>query len=145
MGLYFGKVRANGSDIRGFEGVAGGVIRWIRLANDTAVAVDQLGVRQGAVAVYLDIWHKDMPEFLGLRTNNGDDRMKAHDVFPGVCVPDLFWKLTRDDINADWHMFDPHEVEKNMADQLKIPTEKSLKNFTNNLLKIRKFQEELCM
>ncbi|WP_276863791.1 ribonucleoside-diphosphate reductase subunit alpha [Anaerococcus tetradius] len=112
MGLYFGKVRANGSDIRGFEGVAGGVIRWIRLANDTAVAVDQLGVRQGAVAVYLDIWHKDMPEFLGLRTNNGDDRMKAHDVFPGVCVPDLFWKLTRDDINADWHMFDPHEVEK---------------------------------
>ncbi|WP_306484469.1 ribonucleoside-diphosphate reductase subunit alpha [Anaerococcus sp.] len=112
MGLYFGKVRANGSDIRGFEGVAGGVIRWIRLANDTAVAVDQLGVRQGAVAVYLDIWHKDIPEFMGLRTNNGDDRMKAHDVFPGVCVPDLFWRLTRDDINADWHMFDPHEVEK---------------------------------
>lgn len=112
MGLYFGKVRANGSDIRGFEGVAGGVIRWIRLANDTAVAVDQLGVRQGAVACYLDIWHKDMPEFLGLKTNNGDDRMKAHDIFPGVCVPDYFWKLTRDDINATWHMFDPHEVEK---------------------------------
>ncbi len=112
MGLYFGKVRANGSDIRGFEGVAGGVIRWIRLANDTAVAVDQLGVRQGAVACYLDIWHKDMPEFLGLRTNNGDDRMKAHDIFPGVCVPDLFWKLSRDDINASWHMFDPHEIVK---------------------------------
>src|SRR5699024_5802315 len=102
----------NGSDIRGFEGVAGGVIRWIRLANDTAVAVDQLGVRQGAVAVYLDIWHKDMPEFLGLRTNNGDDRMKAHDVFPGVCVPDLFWKEVRDNMEGDWHMFDPHEVEK---------------------------------
>ena len=112
MGLYFGKVRANGSDIRGFEGVAGGVIRWIRLANDTAVAVDQLGVRQGAVACYLDIWHKDMPEFLGLKTNNGDDRMKAHDIFPGVCVPDYFWRLTRDDINVNWYMFDPHEVEK---------------------------------
>lgn len=112
MGLYFGKVRANGSDIRGFEGVAGGVIRWIRLANDTAVAVDQLGVRQGAVACYLDIWHKDIPEFLALKTNNGDDRMKAHDIFPGVCVPDYFWKLSRDDINATWHMFDPHEVEK---------------------------------
>ena len=53
-----------------------------------------------------------MPEFLGLKTNNGDDRMKAHDIFPGVCVPDYFWKLTRDDINATWHMFDPHEVEK---------------------------------
>ena len=112
MGMYFGKVRANGSDIRGFEGVAGGVIRWIRLANDTAVAVDQLGVRQGAVAVYLDIWHKDVPEFLGLRTNNGDDRMKAHDVFPGVCMPDLFWKEVRDNMEGDWYMFDPHEVEK---------------------------------
>ncbi|WP_311491477.1 ribonucleoside-diphosphate reductase subunit alpha [uncultured Anaerococcus sp.] len=112
MGMYFGKVRANGSDIRGFEGVAGGVIRWIRLANDTAVAVDQLGVRQGAVAVYLDIWHKDMPEFLALRTNNGDDRMKAHDVFPGVCVPDLFWKQVKDNMEGDWYMFDPHEVVK---------------------------------
>lgn len=112
MGMYFGKVRANGSDIRGFEGVAGGVIRWIRLANDTAVAVDQLGVRQGAVAVYLDIWHKDMPEFLALRTNNGDDRMKAHDVFPGVCVPDLFWKQVKNNMEGDWYMFDPHEVVK---------------------------------
>lgn len=112
MGMYFGKVRANGSDIRGFEGVAGGVIRWIRLANDTAVAVDQLGVRQGAVAVYLDIWHKDMPEFLALRTNNGDDRMKAHDVFPGVCVPDLFWKQVIENMEGDWYMFDPHEVVK---------------------------------
>ncbi|WP_311486678.1 ribonucleoside-diphosphate reductase subunit alpha [uncultured Anaerococcus sp.] len=112
MGMYFGKVRANGSDIRGFEGVAGGVIRWIRLANDTAVAVDQLGVRQGAVAVYLDIWHKDMPEFLALRTNNGDDRMKAHDVFPGVCVPDLFWKQVKENMEGDWYMFDPHEVVK---------------------------------
>lgn len=74
MGLYFGKVRASGSSIRGFEGAAGGVIRWIRLANDTAVAVDQLGMRQGAVAVYLDVWHKDLPEFLSLRTNNGDER-----------------------------------------------------------------------
>ncbi len=61
MGMYFGKVRASGSPIRGFQGAAGGVIRWIKLANDTAVAVDQLGVRQGAVAVYLDIWHKDIP------------------------------------------------------------------------------------
>ena len=61
MGMYFGKVRAAGSDIRGFEGAAGGVIRWIKLANDTAVAVDQLGVRQGAVAVYLDAWHRDLP------------------------------------------------------------------------------------
>ena len=110
MGLYFGKVRAKGSTIRGFEGAAGGVIRWIRLANDTAVAVDQLGVRQGAVAVYLDVWHKDLPEFLQLRTNNGDDRMKAHDVFPAVCYPDLFWKTVRDNIDADWYLLCPHDV-----------------------------------
>ncbi len=110
MGLYFGKVRAKGGSIRGFEGVAGGVIRWIRLANDTAVAVDQLGMRQGAVAVYLDAWHKDLPEFLQLRTNNGDDRMKAHDVFPAVCYPDLFWKTVRDNIEGNWYLMCPHDV-----------------------------------
>ncbi len=110
MGLYFGKVRANGSSIRGFVGAAGGVIRWIRLVNDTAVAVDQLGVRSGAVAVYLDAWHRDLPEFLNLRTNNGDDRMKAHDVFPAICYPDLFWRLAKNDINAPWHMMCPHEI-----------------------------------
>ena len=112
MGLYFGKVRAVGSPIRGFMGAAGGIIRWIKLANDTAVAVDQLGVRQGSVAVYLDVWHKDIPEFLQLRTNNGDDRMKAHDVFPAVCYPDLFWKTVRDDINSSWHLMCPHEILK---------------------------------
>ncbi len=110
MGLYFGKVRAKGGSIRGFEGAAGGVIRWIRLVNDTAVAVDQLGVRAGAVAVYLDVWHKDLPEFLQLRTNNGDDRLKAHDVFPAICYPDYFWEQVKTNINGDWHIFDPHEV-----------------------------------
>ncbi len=110
MGMYFGKVRASGSDIRGYKGVAGGVIRWIRLANDTAVAVDQLGVRQGAVAVYLDAWHRDLPEFLQLKTNNGDDRAKAHDVFPGICYPDLFWRLAKENINSEWYLMCPHEV-----------------------------------
>ena len=110
MGLYFGKVRANGSAIRGFEGAAGGIIRWIRLVNDTAVAVDQLGVRSGAVAVYLDVWHRDLPEFLNLRTNNGDDRMKAHDVFPAVCYPDYFWRLAKENLDAPWYMMCPHEI-----------------------------------
>lgn len=115
MGLYFGKVRATGAAIRGFEGAAGGVIRWIRLVNDTAVAVDQLGVRQGACAVYLDAWHKDLPEFLQLRTNNGDDRMKAHDIFPAVCYPDLFWKLAKEDLDAPWFLMDPYEIEMVMG------------------------------
>ena len=110
MGMYFGKVRATGSTIRGFEGAAGGVIRWIRLVNDTAVAVDQLGVRQGAAAVYLDVWHRDLPEFLQLRTNNGDDRMKAHDIFPAVCYPDLFWKMAKEDLDQKWYLMCPHEI-----------------------------------
>ncbi|MFC2710757.1 ribonucleoside-diphosphate reductase subunit alpha [Hoylesella oralis] len=109
MGLYFGKVRAAGGKIRGFKGAAGGVIRWMKLVNDTAVAVDQLGMRQGAAAVYLDVWHKDLPEFLQLRTNNGDDRMKAHDIFPAVCYPDLFWRMAEEDINQQWYMFCPNE------------------------------------
>ena len=110
MGMYFGKVRATGGSIRGFKGVAGGVVRWMRLVNDTAVAVDQLGMRQGAVAVYLDVWHKDLPEFLQLRTNNGDDRMKAHDIFPAVCYPDLFWRMAAEDLNQNWYLFCPNEI-----------------------------------
>lgn len=92
------------------KGAAGGVIRWIKLVNDTAVAVDQLGMRQGAAAVYLDAWHRDLPEFLQLRTNNGDDRMKAHDIFPAVCYPDLFWKMAKENLNQDWYLMCPHEI-----------------------------------
>ncbi|MDB5056487.1 MAG: ribonucleoside-diphosphate reductase subunit alpha [Bacilli bacterium] len=110
MGIYVGKVRSKGSNIRGFKGVAGGVIPWIKNYNNTALAVDQLGVRSGAVAIYLDIWHKDIFDFLDLKTNNGDDRMKAHDIFPGVCIPDLFMKTLQE--RRSWYLFDPHEVRK---------------------------------
>ncbi|MBU5454934.1 ribonucleoside-diphosphate reductase subunit alpha [Caproiciproducens sp. MSJ-32] len=110
MGIYIGKVRASGSPIRGFKGASGGVIPWIKLFNDTAIAVDQLGVRNGSVAIWLDIWHKDIPDFLQIKTNNGDDRKKAHDVFPGICYPDLFWRLAENDIDADWYMMCPHEI-----------------------------------
>lgn len=110
MGIYMGKVRALGACIRGFKGASGGVIPWIKLFNDTAIAVDQLGVRNGSVAIWLDVWHKDLPEFLQLKTNNGDDRKKAHDVFPGLCYPDLFWKLAEEKIDANWYMMCPHEI-----------------------------------
>ena len=110
MGVYMGKIRALGSPIRGFKGASGGIIPWIKLFNDTAIAVDQLGVRSGSVAIWLDAWHKDIPEFLQIRTNNGDDRKKAHDVFPGLCYPDLFWRLAENDIDAKWYMMCPHEV-----------------------------------
>lgn len=112
MGIYMGKVRALGSSIRGFKGASAGIIPWVKLFNDTAVAVDQLGVRNGSVAIWLDAWHKDIPEFLQIRTNNGDDRKKAHDVFPGICYPDLFWRLAESDIDADWYMMCPHEIKQ---------------------------------
>jgi ribonucleoside-diphosphate reductase alpha chain len=113
MGIYVGKVRSRGSNIRGYKGVAGGVVPWIKNYNNTAVAVDQLGVRSGAVAVYLDIWHKDIFDFLDLKTNNGDDRMKAHDIFPGVCIPDLFMKQVQ--ARSSWYLFDPYEVRQVMG------------------------------
>ncbi|WP_040213953.1 ribonucleoside-diphosphate reductase subunit alpha [Clostridium polynesiense] len=112
MGIYLGKVRALGSDIRNFKGASGGVIPWVKLFNDTAIAVDQLGMRTGSVSIWLDAWHKDLPEFLQLKTNNGDDRKKAHDVFPGINFPDLFWHLAETDINSVWYMMCPHEIKK---------------------------------
>ena len=71
LGIYLGKVRALNSEIRGVQNSSGGVIPWVRLYNDTAVAVDQLGRRKGSASVTLDIWHKDIFDFLDLRTNNG--------------------------------------------------------------------------
>lgn len=110
MGIYVGKIRSKGSSIRDYKGIAGGVVPWIKNYNNTALAVDQLGVRAGAVAIYLDVWHKDILDFLNLKTNNGDDRMKAHDIFPGVCIPDLFMKTLQE--RGTWHLFDPHEIRK---------------------------------
>ena len=77
LGIYLGKIRALNSEIRGFKNASGGVVPWIRLYNDTAVAVDQLGRRKGGASITLDIWHQDLYEFLELRTNNGDDRRKS--------------------------------------------------------------------
>lgn len=113
MGIYVGKVRSRGSNIRGYKGVAGGVIPWVKNYNNTAIAVDQLGVRSGAVAIYLDVWHKDIFDFLNLKTNNGDDRMKAHDIFPGICIPDLFMRKVEE--RESWYLFDPHEVRSIMG------------------------------
>ncbi|WP_444685550.1 ribonucleoside-diphosphate reductase subunit alpha [Alkalicoccus luteus] len=121
IGVYFGKVRALGSDIKGFKETSSGVIPWIRLLNDTAVSVDQLGQRQGAVAVYLDIFHKDiMSGFLDLKTNNGDERRKAHDIFTGVSIPDHFMRMLEETDEAgrssgEWSVFCPHQVKTIMG------------------------------
>lgn len=108
IGVYMGKVRSRGSSIRGFKGASSGVIPWIKQLNNTAVSVDQLGQRQGAIAVYLDVWHKDIFPFLDLKLNNGDERMRAHDIFTGVCLPDIFMEAVEN--REEWHLFDPHEV-----------------------------------
>lgn len=113
IGVYMGKVRSRGSSIRGFKGASSGVLPWIKQLNNTAVSVDQLGQRQGAIAVYLDAWHKDIMTFLDLKLNNGDERMRAHDIFTGICLPDIFMEQV--EARSDWHLFDPHEVREVMG------------------------------
>lgn len=113
LGIYIGKVRSLNSEIRGNKNSSGGVIPWIKLYNDTAVAVDQLGRRKGSASVTLDIWHKDLYDFLDLKRNNGDDRRKAHDIFPALSIPDLFMKRLKE--RKDWSLFDPYEVNKQMG------------------------------
>lgn len=113
IGVYLGKIRSRGSDIKGFKGVSSGVIPWMKQLNNTAVSVDQLGQRKGAIAVYLDVWHKDIYSFLDSKLNNGDERLRTHDLFTGVCLPDLFMEQAEN--RGEWHLFDPHEVRKVMG------------------------------
>lgn len=113
IGVYIGKIRAKNSDIKGFKGASSGVIPWMRQLNNTAVSVDQLGTRQGSIAVYLDVWHKDIFSFLESKLNNGDERFKTHDLFTGVCIPDIFMEKVEQ--RGDWYLFDPHEVRKIMG------------------------------
>lgn len=108
IGIYVGKIRSAGSDIRGNVGAAGGVIGWLKQLNNTAVTVDQLGVRSGAIAAYLDIWHADIEDFLELRLNTGDLSKRAHELFTGITLPDIFMKQVQN--RGDWYLFDPHEV-----------------------------------
>ncbi|MGO1058349.1 ribonucleoside-diphosphate reductase subunit alpha [Planococcus sp. FY231025] len=147
IGVYYGKVRALGSDIKKFKGNSSGVIPWIRLVNDTAVSVDQLGQRQGAVAIYLDVFHKDiMNGFLDLKTNNGDERRKAHDIFTGVAIPDLFMeRLKETDENGrstgEWHTFCPHQVKTIMGWKDEAGTALGLEDFYDET-DIKHFKEK---
>jgi ribonucleoside-diphosphate reductase alpha chain len=118
VGVYLGNIRARGSMIRGVRGMSGGVNPWVKVINDTAVAVNQLGARLGAISVTLDFWHLDIYDFLDLQTETGDIRSKAFDVFPAVSIPDIFMKRVNED--GDWTLFDPYEVrhihKKNLQD-----------------------------
>ncbi|MGP7815587.1 ribonucleoside-diphosphate reductase subunit alpha [Niallia sp. 01092] len=113
IGVYLGKIRSRGSAIKGFKGASSGVIPWMKQLNNTAVSVDQLGQRKGAISVYLDIWHKDIFSFLDSKLNNGDERYRTHDLFTGICIPDLFMEKVEN--REDWYLFDPHEVKNIMG------------------------------
>ncbi|MCM3715508.1 ribonucleoside-diphosphate reductase subunit alpha [Alkalihalobacillus oceani] len=113
LGIYLGKIRAKGSSIRGFKGVSSGVLPWMKQLNNVAVSVDQLGQRQGAIAVYLDVWHRDIFSFLDAKLNNGDERQRTHDLFTAVSVPDLFMEAVEK--RENWALFDPHEVRQVMG------------------------------
>ncbi len=127
VGVYLGHIRAQGAAIRGIKGAAGGVNPWVKVINDTAVAVNQLGARLGAVSVTLDIWHRDIYDFLELQTESGDIRAKAFDVFPAVSIPDLFMKRVEED--GDWSLFDPYEVSKKYGKCLEDQFETDFEEF----------------
>jgi len=109
FGEYMGFVRSRGSDIAGHEGVAGGQIPYINEINASIISTDQLGVRDGNIAIYTDIWHADVLDFVSdLKSENGDQRSKAHDIFRGLNIPNLFWE--RKNNREKWTLFDPYEV-----------------------------------
>ena len=108
VGIDMSRVRARGSWVMGRENASGGVIPWIKLLNDTAVAVNQGGIRAGAITVSLDIWHLDVPEFLEIQTEHGEQRSKAYDIFPQLVVCDEFMRRVQAD--EEWTLVDPYEV-----------------------------------
>ena len=132
VGTCMSKLRANGSWIKQTKGLAKGVIPWVKMINATAIAVDQLGKRQGAVTVALDVWHYDIEEFLQMRTENGDERRKARDVFPQVVVPNLFIeKAVRND---DWYLVCPYEVKTKLGTDITEVWGEDFDYFYENIL-----------
>jgi ribonucleoside-diphosphate reductase alpha chain len=105
LGNDWTPVRALGSHIKGTNGKSQGVVPFLKVVNDTAVAVNQGGKRKGAVCAYLETWHLDIEEFLELRKNTGDDRRRTHDMNTANWIPDLFMKRVME--NGDWTLFSP--------------------------------------
>jgi ribonucleoside-diphosphate reductase alpha chain len=108
LGNDWTRVRAMGSHIKGTNGKSQGVVPFLKVANDTAVAVNQGGKRKGAMCAYLETWHLDIEEFLDLRKNTGDDRRRTHDMNTANWVPDLFMKRVAEE--TEWTLFSPEET-----------------------------------
>ena len=129
IGWDVSRIRALGSFIDNHKNAAGGVIPWLKITNDIAIAVDQLGTRKGAIAVYLEPWHMDILDFLDLKKNSGEERRRAHDLFPALWISDLFMKRVQED--ALWTLFDPYEV-KDLTDLYGEEFEKRYIEYENN-------------
>ena len=108
LGNDWTRVRALGSHIKGTNGESQGVVPFLKVVNDTAVAVNQGGKRKGAVCTYLETWHLDIEEFLELRKNTGDDRRRTHDMNTANWIPDLFMKRVME--KGEWTLFSPSDV-----------------------------------
>ena len=107
LGFDVTNFRASGAFIKGTNGISGGLVPWLKILNDTLVAVNQGGKRPGAGCAYLEPWHLDFEDFLNLRRNTGDERLRCHDMNTASWVPDLFMKKVQED--ADWYMFCPSD------------------------------------
>ena len=138
LGNDWSQVRALGSYIKGTNGKSQGVIPFLKVANDTAVAVNQGGKRKGAMCAYLETWHLDIEQFLELRKNTGDDRRRTHDMNTANWIPDLFMKRLHND--SDWTLFSPNdcdelhdltglEFEKKYEDYEKLAKEGKISNY----------------
>ncbi len=101
-------IRSMGSFIDGHKNAAGGTVPFLKITNDIAIAVDQLGTRKGAIAVYMEPWHIDINDFLDLKKNSGEERRRAHDLFPAMWLNDIFMERVQQD--AIWTLFDPYDV-----------------------------------
>ena len=108
LGNDWTNIRATGARIKGTNGLSQGVIPFLKVANDTAVAVNQGGKRKGAMCAYLETWHLDIEDFLELRKNTGDDRRRTHDMNTANWIPDLFMKRVSN--NEKWTLFSPSDV-----------------------------------
>lgn len=137
VGCFLGFLRAKGSDVNGYSNAAGTVTQWVKIINDTAVAVNQGGKRKGAVTVALPVWHNDILDFLDMQTERGDLRLKSYDIFPQLTVPDIF--MERDEAQGRWITFCPFEVKQKLGIDVRGLHDKA---FTEAYLKIEAAYDE---
>jgi len=108
IGWDWNSIRALGGVIDNHKSAAGGIVPFLKITNDIALAVDQLGTRKGAIAIYVEPWHMDIIDFIDLKKNSGEERRRAHDLFPALWISDLFMQRVLED--SHWTLFDPYEV-----------------------------------